>query len=258
MKKLVSPLPWVGSKRQLRDRIIPRIPEHTCYAEPFAGGAWVYLGKQPSAVEVINDINGDLVNLYRAVRLHTDALYDTIWHMLPSRGEYDASKNILRTPVETKSEPDIERAALFYYHIKNAFGARFCSGFAFSKTRPPRSVIAHDLLIDLRERLLHTYIENLPYDRLVRNYDSPETFFYVDPPYLMDPGSACYQYDFKPAEHEILAKLLRKIKGKFLLSYGDRIEIRELYHGFKIDTVDVTYTLSGKAKKKTELLISNY
>lgn len=68
MPKLNSPFPWVGGKRLLRNHIISLIPEHRCYVEAFAGGAWVYWGKEPSKVEVINDINGDLINLYKQIQ----------------------------------------------------------------------------------------------------------------------------------------------------------------------------------------------
>lgn len=258
MKKLVSPLPWVGSKRQLRDQIIPLIPDHKCYVEAFAGGAWVYLGKQPSEVEVLNDINGYLTTLYRIVRDEPDAFFDALWYLLPSRMLYKSSRDILA--LDGKNElTEVERAATFYYHIKNAFRGRFGSGFALSRTRPPRHMIAYELLVALRDRLQGTYIENLSYDRLIRNYDSPDTFFYLDPPYLMEKGDKCYQFEFSTEDHARLRSILGELKGKFLLSYGDCQPIRELYHGYRIDvTKEVTYTLSGKAKKKTELLISNY
>lgn len=259
MKKLVSPLPWVGSKRQPRNSIIARIPNHTCYAEPFAGGAWVYFGKEPSPVEVINDVNGDLIAMYRAIKSKPEEFYEALWYMFPSRQLQAESRTILDADRESQCLTEVERAVLFYYHIKNCFGGKFGGGFAFSKVRPPRHMIAHDLLVALRDRLQNTYIENLSFERLIKNYDGPETFFYLDPPYLMDKKDKCYQFEFTMADHERLREVLGNIQAKWLLSYGDKKEIREFYRGFKIEkTEPVTYTLSGKAVQKTELLISNY
>ena len=107
MKKLSSPFPWVGGKRLLREQIISRIPEHTCYVEAFAGGAWVYWGKDPSHVEVINDINGDLVNLYRQIQSNPEAFYERLWWLLNSREEYYRLLAIMKdTPQDL---PDLDR-----------------------------------------------------------------------------------------------------------------------------------------------------
>lgn len=94
-KKIQAPMPWVGSKRQLRDSILERIPEHTCYVEPFAGAAWVFLGKEPSKVEVINDINGDLVALYRVLKNNLAEFEEQLWYLFPSRQIYLDSKALL-------------------------------------------------------------------------------------------------------------------------------------------------------------------
>ncbi len=62
-------IPWLGGKRRLADILIPRFPAHECYVEVFAGGAALYFLRPPAKVEVINDINGELINLYRVVQL---------------------------------------------------------------------------------------------------------------------------------------------------------------------------------------------
>jgi DNA adenine methylase len=254
--KMISPIPWVGSKRQLRDTIVPLIPPHTCYVEVFTGAGWVYLGKEPSKVEVINDINGDLIRLFAALKNQTDEFLDALWYMFPSRDMFMDARGQLES---LKVLTDMERAVLFYYHIKNAFGGKYGGGFGFARTQPPRRIIAADLAIKLRDRLMNTYVENLSFERLIKNYDAPETFFYLDPPYIMDSGDRCYQFEFKLEDHIKLSKILINLMGKFLLSYVDHPWVRETYKDFKIETTPpVTYTLSGKAKQKTELFISNY
>ncbi|HEY3874210.1 MAG TPA: DNA adenine methylase [Candidatus Kapabacteria bacterium] len=259
---LTSPLPWVGGKSRLRQTIISRIPTHHCYVEVFAGGAWVYFGKPPSKVEVLNDINGDLVNLYKVLQSRHDEFYEALWYMFPSRQLHKDSKAILEANRTQPILTDVERAVLFYYQIKYAFGARYGAGYALSSIRPPRHLIAHDLLNDFRSRLENTHVENLSYERLIASYDKPETFFYCDPPYVVADGGDYYQFCFSPEDHTSLRDALANAKGKWLLSYDDVPMIRSLYHDFKITvTKEIPYSLNnrkGKVKRKRELLISNY
>jgi DNA adenine methylase len=260
MKKLNSPLAWVGGKSRLRDTIISLIPEHHCYAEVFAGAGWVYFGKEPSKVEVINDVNGDLINLYRILQTRHEEFYEALWYMFPSRQLHKMSRELLDDPKSPISE--VERAVLFYYQIKHAFGARYGAGYALSAIRPPRQLIGMDLLSDIRTRLQNTHVENLSYERLIATYDKPETFFYCDPPYVVADGGDYYQFTFTTDEHRALRDVLANAKGKWLLSYDDVPMIRALYHDFKIrKTKEIPYTLNnknGNAKLKRELFISNY
>src|SRR3569832_1357073 len=81
-------IPWIGGKRRLADQIFRRFPSHTCYVEEFAGAAALYFAKTPSDVEVINDINGDLVNLYRVVKHHLEEFVRQFKWALSSRQVY--------------------------------------------------------------------------------------------------------------------------------------------------------------------------
>lgn len=78
-----SPIPWLGGKRLLRKRVISLFPEHKCYVEVFGGGAWVLFGKEPSSVEVLNDIDGELINFYRIVKCcHHELLLELQWDLV--------------------------------------------------------------------------------------------------------------------------------------------------------------------------------
>ena len=108
-------------------------------------------------------------------------------------------------------------------------------------------------------RLAHVYIENMPYAKLLTRVDRPSTFFYLDPPY--------YNYEdyygkdvFGKGDFMVLRDLLRGLKGKFLLSLNDTPEVREIYKGFRIETVTTSYTMAGgdKKKKAREVLIRNF
>ncbi len=258
MSTLSSPFPWVGGKRLLRSHIISQIPEHTCYAEPFVGGAWVFWGKEPSRVEAINDINNDLVNLYRQIQTDPEEFYEKLWWLLNARSEYYRILEIMKDKPEDLS--DLDRAVYYFFVIKHAFGGRFGSGYAFSKTQPPRGVIKHESLLALSNRLASAHIENLPYNRFIKNYDSAKTFFYCDPPYTMTDGKVdFYQHNFTEGQHTELRDKLAGIEGKFLLSYDDSPLIRDLYKGFKIEkTKPIQYTLNQNKRQVHELLIRNY
>lgn len=78
-------IPWIGGKRRLADKLIPNFPPHSCYVEVFAGGAALYFMRQPAEVEVINDINGELVNLYRVVKNHMEEFVRQYKYALSSR-----------------------------------------------------------------------------------------------------------------------------------------------------------------------------
>ena len=260
MKKLHPPIGWVGGKSLLRDDIINLIPTHNTYVEVFAGAAWVFFGKEPSKVEVINDINGDLVNLFRTIKNKPEEFHDALWYMFPSRQLHKMSKELLESSEGILT--DTERAVLFYYQIKNAFGAKYGAGYAVTKARPPRSAIGMDTLIELQARLSQTHIENLPFDRLIRNYDQPSSFFYLDPPYVVADGKDHYQFTFDEQKHTLLRDLLAASKGKWLLSYDDVPLIRGLYKDHTIrKTKAIRYSLNSKGERgatRHELLISNY
>jgi len=175
-------IPWLGGKRRLARHILPLFPKHTCYAEPFCGGAALFFMKAPSEVEVINDRNGELVNLYRVVKYHPVEFCQQFKHALISRQIFEWLKD---TPPEILT--DIQRAARFFYIQKTAFGGMAHNPtFGTSALRPPGfnlMRIEEDLSM-AHLRLSKCLIEHLPWEECVRRYDRPSTLFYCDPPYL--------------------------------------------------------------------------
>lgn len=120
---MATPLvPWMGGKRKLADRILPLFPDHHCYVEPFCGAAALFFLKEPSLVEVINDINGDIVNLYRVVKHHLEELHKQFKWVVVSRQNWEWLRS---TPVETLT--DVQRAARFLYLQKLTFGGNATS-----------------------------------------------------------------------------------------------------------------------------------
>jgi DNA adenine methylase len=247
----------MGGKSLLTKKIISRMPAHNCYCEVFAGAAWLLFRKEESQVEIINDINTDLVTLYRVVKLHLEEFIRYLKWILVARDEFDRMK---------KENPDtltdIQRAVRFYYILKSSYAARLQNpSFNIAVSSPPRLNLLRieEELSAVHLRLSRVYIENRPYDAIIKRFDRPDTLFYCDPPYL---GFEDYYGPdlFKREEFGRLRDILAGIQGKFILSINDCPEIRSIFKGYRIDVVDTSYMARGANKKKrvNELLIMNY
>lgn len=246
-------IPWPGGKRKLAKHILPLIGEPVCYVEPFAGGAAILFGKTPSKSEVINDIDGDLVNLYRIIKNHPTELMAQFNWTLVSRAQWD---EWMATPPEVLT--DVQRAARFLYLQKMAFGASVRSrSFGTSCTGAPRlnvNTLEQDIA-QAYERLSRVCIENLNWDEIFTKYDRPHTTFYCDPPYWQLNG---YTTPFEWPEYEKLADRMRNCRGRVVMSINNHPDIRSLLDWLEPIEIDYTYTSSnaGKAarKKSTELI----
>ncbi len=248
-------VPWIGGKRKLASHILPLFPDHQCYVEPFCGAAALFFMKEPSHVEVLNDVNGDLVNLYRVVKHHLEELYKQFKWALTSRQNWDW---LQATPVETLT--DIQRAARFLYLQKLAFGGRVDGqSFGTATTSRPRFNIftLEQDLADAHYRLSPATIENLDWKAVIKKYDRPHTLFYCDPPYWDTEG---YGVEFPFSEYEEMAELAKSIQGNMIISINDHPAIREVFKGLHIKEVDYQYTVGGGDNRTdcVELIIGNW
>ncbi|MDD2711357.1 MAG: DNA adenine methylase [Simplicispira sp.] len=247
---------WLGGKSRLADRIIEKMPAHQTYCEVFAGAAWVLFKKPESKVEIINDINSDLTNLYRCVKHHLAELVAQFRWMLVSRDEFD---RFLKTPADTLT--DIQRAARFFYLAKTSFGARIVKpSYGISATGAPRLNLLRieEDLSEAHLRLSRVFIECKPYDQVIKRFDKPGTLFYLDPPYWAcekDYGEGVFSRE----DFGRLATILDGLKGKFILSLNDTPGVRETFANFKIEAIKTRYSISGSSKQEaSEVLISNF
>lgn len=245
---------WMAGKSLLAKRIIERIPEHTCYVEPFAGAAWVLFKKPESNVEVINDINKDVVTLYRCIQWHLDEFIRYFKWVLVSRDEFERLKK-----ANPDTLTDIQRSARFYYLQQACFGGRISSPtFGYGITRPSKLNLLRieEYLSAAYLRLSRVYVECLPYTDLINRYDGPQTFFYIDPPYW-DCESYYGKGIFSRDDFTKLAAQLAGIKGTFILSLNDTPGVREVFKFFNIEAVQTKYTCSnGKNVAAGEVLIT--
>jgi DNA adenine methylase len=213
-------------------------------------------GKNTPYREVVNDINGDLINLHRVIRSRPQSLSYYLNQMLISREIFEDIKSS-----KVKPRNNIERASFYYYQLQQSFGAKG-EHFAMSaKGRKPKNIYKD--FYSWSKRLKLVTIENMSFEKVIKEYDKEESFFYLDPPYVSTEKLYKNIGGFGVKEHELLARLLKNIKGKFLLSYNDCSLVRELYKDFNIGyTGEVSYTLGKNFHKKDkvvrELFIKNY
>jgi DNA adenine methylase len=252
-----SPLCWMGGKSRLAKKIVELIPEHEAYGEVFAGGAWVFFRKDESRFESINDVNSDLVAFYRVLQYHLEEFCKQFKWLLSSREWFSDWNRQLAAGGLT----DVQRAARFYYLQRHCFSADLVGrSFGRSTHKGPRInlIRMEEELSQVHLRMARVVIENLPWQQYIERYDSPSTFFYLDPPYygfedIYGKGIFCRQ-DFC-----LLASTLGSLKGSFLLSINDVQAIRDTFASFNIREVDTTYCSRKVANTGVrELLISNY
>jgi len=248
-------VPWIGGKRRLAKDILPMFPDHTCYVEPFCGAAALLFMKEQSKVEVLNDINGELTNLYRVVQHHLEEFVRQFKWALSSRKIFEWEK--MKQP---DTLTDIQRAARFFYLQKNCFGGKVANQtFGTAASAPPKFNllrIEEDLSV-AHLRLCRATIEHLPWDKVITKYDRPETLFYMDPPYWQTEG---YGVEFGLDQYTLMATLMRSMKGKAIVSVNDHPAMREAFDGLAMKELKIKYTVggAGKAKKAGELLIWNW
>lgn len=253
-------IPWLGGKRRLADKLIPLFPPHECYVEVFAGGAALYfLRPVPANVEVLNDINGELTNLYRVVQHHLEEFVRQFKWALSSRQIFKWHQ--MANP-ETLT--DIQRAARFFYLQHHAFGGKVDGqNYGTATTAPTINLlrIEENLSAAHLRMASGTNIENLPWLECMKRYDRAHTFFYCDPPYWQTEG---YGVPFEFDQYLLMAEFMKSSKGRVMVSINDHPDIRQAYAGltfFDGKALDIKYSVGNAHRDPSasrELVITNY
>jgi len=251
---VIGPIPYVGGKTRLFKQIIARFPEHLTYVELFGGGGQVLFRKEPSQVEVLNDIDGELMNFYRCCQNHYEELVRYLRYCLISRKWFE----ILRA-APPESMTDIQRAGrLFLLHKQTYGGLILKQHYHYGVTQRPNFNPARipEIIEAAHKRLQHVQLECLPYEEVLQRYDRRSTLFFVDPPYW---GPKLYKTNFDRGDFELLATKLTTISGKFLLTLNDRPEVAEVFHSFPREVVEIAYSAQRSGgRRHREVLITNY
>jgi len=216
----------------------------------FGGAGWVLFGiENPAKVEIFNDLNSALINLYRCIKYHREEFEKE----LTSFEEWiPNSREIFMDylhQLDNRGFTDIQRAARYFYLIRISYGSGKKT-FGGDKKSICNSI---KILPDIQKRLKDVIIENCDFEKIMKRYDRKNSLFYLDPPYY---NAEKYYQGFSKDDHIRLFDALTKLKGKFILSYNDDEFIRRLYKDFNIIEVERSNNLAKGVYK--ELIIKNY
>ena len=248
---------WIGGKNHLKNLIIPLIPDECDrYIEVCGGAGWVLFGKEQKKeqMEVFNDIDGDLINLYRVIKYKCDDLQNEIdW--LHSRELFKLYRYEIEHQIPLS---DVQRAARYLYLIKSSFGS---NRYSFATSTKNLYKIIDDLPA-YKDRLKSVVIEQLDFEKLINTYDRNSSIFFVYSPYV---GSEKYYNkkfcQFTLSDHIRLNTCLKSIKGRFILTYNDCEFVYEYYRDFNIQRVSrknlLPATQINRGEYK-EVIITNY
>jgi DNA adenine methylase len=247
-------LKYPGSKWARAQWIVSHFPAHTVYVEPYMGSAACFFQKEPAASEVLNDLSGNVVNLFRVIREHGQELADLIAFTPWAREEYDASF----VPADT----EIEQARRFLVRCWQAHGTRLSAKTGWRKVGARGNASTTSLWRQLPDRLLVTIdrlrqaeIECHPALDVIAEYNAPEVLLYVDPPYVLSTrSSVLYEHEMADTDHIALLDLLDHHRGSVVLSgYAHPLYDERLVHWQRI-TVSA---FAEHGKQRTEVLWLN-
>lgn len=250
-----------GGKVRIADKIVGLFPRHDCYVEPFGGGAAVLLSKPRARVEVYNDLDGDMVALFRALRDSPEDLAAAVAATPFAREEYERAYS--------ETDDDIERArrVLVKSHFAHGGGSIHASSHRRSGFRgvglregplPVHGWMNMPATVRIAaERMRGVIIEQRPAVDVMAACDRPDVVHYIDPPYLPETRSSDkrYRHEMTVAEHEEMLRAVRGLRGSVVLSGYASALYDEALHGWR--RIEIK-TRADRAVERTEVLWCNF
>ena len=254
------PLTYYGGKQTMLKHILPLVPKHKLYTEAFCGGATLLFAKEPAEGEVINDINMHLVNFYNTLQLDYDALKKKIDSTLHARDMHAHASHILAYP---EFFSHVDRAWAVWALSKMSFASMLDGtfGYDFAGGVPKKVQNAKDEFCQhLANRLERVTIESRHAFEVIETYDSPQTFHFVDPPYV---NSDCGHYEGVFGNDDLghLLDLLAQVKGMFMLTMFPHEQIASYAekHNWIIHRIERFISASKTSRRKQEeWMVCNY
>ncbi len=243
--------------------ILPLIPDHRIYIEPFFGGGAVFWAKEPSRCEVINDVNGNITNFYEVLKHDFFKLREKIEQTLHSRDTYKRALTIYQMPWLFQDERTV-RAWAFWVVTNQGFASKIGT-WGYDRDKRAFSIAnkVEAFKEDLSERLRYTQIENNDAVKVITSRDADDAFIYADPPYI-DTNQGHYG-GYTEEHYRQLLETLSQIKGRFLLSSYPSEVLAEFKRRFDWHSIPIKKMLSAgngatadRSKKKIEMLTANY
>jgi DNA adenine methylase len=259
MKRELPPLLCrIGSKSRIVNKLLPLIPIHKIYVEPFVGAGAIFFAKQPSDKEYINDLDSGLMDAYKLLKnVSTDIKnYDIPKFIKKTNSKDDEPHNVkLIQDFVNKNHRTNENKLLAKIYLCNTF-----AGTGKGKIFKDHTQISKIKKIgEYKDRIKNTTISNKDYKTIIKQTDSPNTFYFLDPPYENSKGL----YKHSEFNYEELKNILSNIKGKFILTLNDSVNIRNIFKEFTIKKLIVPPQSNSKmvspgSKSRKELIIMNY
>lgn len=239
--------------------ILPNIPKHRIYVEPFVGGGAVFWAKEPSQVEVVNDINKEVINFYTVSKKHFRSLNTEIQATIHSREQHRQAQVVYDNPDMFSL---VKRAWAFWTLANQSFSSIIGGGWGFAKdVSVERRLTAkkRNFIRIYTTRLERVQVECNDAIKVIKSRDIEDAFFYCDPPYFNSDMGHFKGYTVHDFTN--LLEILAHIKGKFLLSsYPSEILTKYIqkykWHSFAIEKKIAVTKLTKRSK--TEVLIANY
>lgn len=260
MQAVRSPLIWFGGKGIVAHQIISRMPRHKTYIEPFGGAAHVIAQKPRVPHEVYNDIDGQVVNFLMMVREDPERMQEACESIPYARELYERWKK------EPPPNDPFERAVRFFYMNRSGISRGNAdavpnTGWRHSTKSSQNPAGGYQsackLFQTFADRMKNVMIEHSDYRTVIEKYDSPEAFFYIDPPYVG--REKWYAGGFTEQDHRDLAAMLKSIKGKAIVSYYDDPLLLEIYPEWRRETFDSFKQVPGGDNcRAEELLLFNW
>lgn len=264
-----APITYYGGKLGMIKVILPLIPEHNTYTEAFAGGAAVFFAKPLARINVLNDLNGELINFYRTASAHGEELIQEIEQTLFSREQLEVAGFIYN---HADYFSMVERAWAVWTLSHLGFSGTLSDSFVANKNgRNKKAITVGNAkayiagnICEIRHRLEQCTIEQDNAFKVIQRYDTPDTFHFIDPPYV-GRNMGHYAGMFNEENLHELLELLTDIQGKFMLTMypNESIQQYATTNHWTIHTVERTITASNatiidKRKKQEEWMVCNY
>jgi DNA adenine methylase len=258
-----TPITYYGGKQQMCDKIIPLIPNHLLYCEPFCGGAAIFWAKNPSELEVLNDTNRALTNFYQVVKNDFTSLEKEVRITLNSRDLHRKASVIYNNP---DMFSNVKWAWSVWALSHQCFGSQLDGSWGYDKSRNSTAKKISNARESFTEefaiRLQKVSMECADACYIIRSRDAKDSFFYCDPPYY---NANMGHYDgYSLNDYKELLETLSQIKGKFLLSSYPSDVLSEYIakHSWYTKSFNMRISVNAKNGKsnqrKTEMLTANY
>ena len=242
-----------GGKSRVAKKLISVFPKHKTFIEPFAGGAAVYFTKEPSEVDVLNDLDPEIAHAYHFLK---NISKEEI-HALTKK-DWRPQKNLFEKLRDSKPTNKIDRFYRYYYLMRWSYGKMMTNFGNYDINTKLR--IDETKFMRLKERLKNTQVFCKDYKYVLEKFNSPDSFAFIDPPYPTEWPSTLKGTTFSKEQCQEMHDFLKKWKGKFMVTLNVDKWIKDMFSDFNIKKFSITRTLQGKGKigKQYELAITNY